>query len=363
MKRPAQEGSGPSPGGFGPALGIKRVRQNAAIYPLAIVGFLNLLAAVALLALRAMGPAVMGMGMLAYFLGLRHAFDIDHIAAIDNVARKLREQGLQSRGVGLYFSLGHSTVVILLSLAVATVIRTASPAYAWISRAGAFMGTGISASFLLLMGLMNLSIFVRLVQLMVRRVPPETKDREARLLSERRGFLVRFLATILRAVHYDWQMYFVGLLFGLGFDTATEVAVLGISASMAQHDGTSLWRIMIFPLLFTAGMTLLDTLDGMAVTQAYDWTMRDAARKMLLNAILTGLGVVAALVVSLTEWLRLLGSGYGWHGFADWRGNMSTAGGAFTGVIIVIWGMAWWYYRKVLVSPEPAPLSRPYDQT
>jgi len=338
--------------------GTKGLGRRPMAYPLAFVGVLNLFAVAALLTLRTMGPAIMGMGLLAYVLGLRHAFDIDHITAIDTVARKLRDQGRTSPGVGLYFSLGHSTVVILLSLAVATVIRTASPTLAWLSRAGDLVGTSISASFLLLMGLMNLSIFIRLVRVTARRAPSEAQDREARDLLDQRGFLGRLLAGILRAVRFDWQMYFVGLLFGLGFDTATEIAVLGLSAAMAQHNGAPLWRIMIFPLLFTAGMTLLDTLDGLAVTQVYDWTMRDAARKMLLNTVLTGLGVMAALVVSLTEWLHLFGR-FGWHGFADSLWSMSTVGGAFTALILVIWAVAWWYYRKVLAQPTPLASSDP----
>ncbi len=311
---------------------------------LGVVGALNVLALIGLWNLHSLGPALVGMGLLAYFFGLRHALDIDHITAIDTVARTLRDQNRKSSSVGLYFSLGHSSVVILLSLFVATIARSHSETMTWLSRTGSVVGTVISAAFLLVMGLANSSIFLRLARKArggQRATPSPAPEAMAG------GLFMRMFSLVFRLVRRQWHMYGVGFLFGLGFDTASEIAVLSVSASMAHNGVASLRQIMIFPLLFTAGMSLLDTLDGIAVARMYDWAVRYPSQRGRLNMAFTGVGVLVALVVSISEWAQL------WvahSGAALWKGldgvGFSAAGGLFTALLMGIWLMGWLWYRR-----------------
>ncbi len=312
--------------------------------PLGVVVVLNALALTGLWDLRALGPAAVGMGLLAYCFGLRHAFDLDHITAIDTVTRALRDGGQRSSAVGLYFSLGHSSVVVLLSLLMATLVRSTSHFMTWLSHAGIVIGTTVSAAFLLLMGVTNLSILLRLK----RPTDGFSGKVSPRPPTAPGGWLQRVFSALFRVVHRDWQMYCVGLLFGLGFDTATEIAVLGVSTTMARRGAVSLLQIMVFPLLFTAGMTLLDTLDGIAVARLYDWTVRDPAQRRWLNMLFTGAGVLVALMVSLSEWLQLWGSAHGMT--APWKGlsgvDFSVAGGTFTALLMAVWLAARLWRRR-----------------
>lgn len=322
--------------------------------PLAVVAVLNGFALLGLWDLRALGPGAVGMGLLAYCFGLRHAFDLDHITAIDTVTRALRDGARKSSSVGLYFSLGHSSVVVLLSLLVATIMRSTSQAMTWLSHTGAQTGTAVSAAFLLIMGASNFTILLRLVRPMDGRL----EGIPVRPVEQSGGLLVYFLSGLFRLVRRDWQMYFVGILFGLGFDTATEIAVLGVSAAMARRGAVSLAQFMVFPLLFTAGMTLLDTLDGLAVARLYDWTVRDPEKRGRLNILFTGAGVLVALMVSLWEWARL------WGGTPDVLTaskslgslNFSAAGGIFTVLLMVVWLLGWlWRRRDIAARAVAAP--------
>ncbi len=309
---------------------------------LGVVAILNAGALIGLWDLRALGPPAVAMGVLAYVFGLRHAFDLDHITAIDTVTRALRDGDGRSSAVGLYFSLGHSSVVVMLSLLVATIVRSTSHAMAWLSHVGMVVGTGVSATFLLIMGVTNLSILLRLVR------SDGHGGASLRPAPQPGGFLLRALSVFFRVVRRDWQMYFVGILFGLGFDTATEIAVLGISAAMARHGAVSLAQIMVFPLLFTAGMTLLDTLDGLAVARLYDWTVRDPAQRGRLNMVFTGAGVLVALMVSVSEWLQLWGSVQDTAGVRKGFSGVdfSAAGEVFTVLLMAAWLLAWLWNRR-----------------
>ncbi len=325
---------------------------------LGTVVLLNVWAWGLLLALRRLDAALLGIGALAYFFGLRHAFDADHIAAIDNVTRKLRQDGQKPVGVGLYFSLGHSSIVIFLSLGLALAVRETERHMQTLERFGDVFGTTVSAAFLTLIGLINLYIFFRLWQVLRRcRQGDRAAAEHADVLDllEQRGFMARIFRAVYRRVDRSWQMYPVGFLFGLGFDTATSVAVLGISATMAQHGGLPLWGVMVFPLLFTAGMSLMDTMDGLVMIKIYDWAMIDAVRKLFFNTIITGLGVLVALVVGSTEWLQLLGSEFRWQGIF-WTFipelDFSTLGGMVASLMVLTWATAWLYYRRALQPAE-----------
>ncbi len=310
--------------------------------PLWVVALLNALGAAGLWDLHDLGKTGIGLGLLAYFFGLRHAFDLDHITAIDTVTRALREKQRAASSVGLYFSLGHSSVVIVLSLFVATIVRATSDTMAGLSHTGAILGLAVSAAFLLAMGVANFSLFLRLVQVRRAGAPGGADD------SLVGGLLARLFKGVFRLVHRDWHMYFVGFLFGLGFDTATEVAVLGLSAATARDGAVSLAQIMAFPLLFTAGMSLFDTLDGMAVARMYDWALRDPQRRRRLNMVVTGAGVLVAFLVSASEWGQLWAATRG--AVAAWQGpggiGFSTAGALFTAALATLWLAGWLWHRR-----------------
>ncbi|WP_449369752.1 HoxN/HupN/NixA family nickel/cobalt transporter [Thiomonas sp.] len=302
-----------------------------------------------LLALLPGHPALLGIGLLAYFLGLRHAFDADHIAAIDNVTRKLRQDGQRPVAVGLFFSLGHSGVVVLLSAMVALLAHDAHAFMQTAGVAGGWIGTLVSAAFLTLIGLVNLALFQRLVRLLLAARRGEVVSQAAvdRLLAQRGGMSRLFHAVYAR-IRASWQMLPLGFLFGLGFDTATEVAVLGLSAAFAQHSHFPAWGVLVFPLLFAAGMSLMDTLDGLAMLKVYDWAMQDAARKLGFNVLITGLSVLVALLIGGVEWLQWFGEHAGFTG-AMWAGleslDFSALGLVVTALLLAIWAFAWRRYR------------------
>jgi high-affinity nickel-transport protein len=336
------------------------LRRNL-IAAVSVVAVLNVAAWTGALGLHSLDAATLGMAVLAYFLGLRHAFDADHIAAIDNVTRKLRQDGRRPAAVGLFFSLGHSTVVVLLSLGVVLFARAASIHMDQLERFGSSFGITISAAFLTLIGLVNLYIFVRLWQLLTRYQRGDTSaGDDARMddLLQQRGLLARLFRWVYRHIDSSWHMYPIGFLFGLGFDTATEIAIIGISAAMARRGGLPLWGVMVFPLLFTAGMTLMDTADGLAMLRIYDWAMIDRMRKLLFNTAITGLGVLIALVVGTIEWLQLLWLEEGWRGSFGallQSLNFSALGTIVVVLMVLVWFVAWAYYRRIQKIPTPGP--------
>jgi high-affinity nickel-transport protein len=254
-------------------------RRRAALLAAVVVG----LHLVGLSLLLAGGAVGIGVGVTAYALGLRHAVDADHIAAIDNTTRKLVGEGQRPLGIGLFFSLGHSTVVLALSVLVGLGVRGLRDGA--VHRVGATIGSTVSGSFLFLIGALNLVVLVGLVRAW-RRGGDGT--------SAAGGLLTRLYGRATRAIHAPWQMYPLGCLFGLGFDTATEVALL-VLAGGAVAGGVPVSAVLCLPILFAAGMTLLDTADGVLMRFAYGWAMTDPSRKALYNVTLTGLSVAVAL--------------------------------------------------------------------
>ncbi len=261
---------------------------------------------------------LLGTAVLAYAFGLRHAVDADHICAIDNVTRKLMQEGKRPVGVGFYFSLGHSTIVIALTVLIAVAassIKANLPSFAGI---GGVVGTLVSASFLLLIATINALVLVDIL-----RAFGEAKrggvicERAVDESLERRGFLGRLFKPFLRLVSKSRHMYLVGLLFGLGFDTASEVGLLGIAAIEASK-GLPIWSILIFPALFTAGMSLIDTTDGILMLGAYGWAFIEPARKLFYNLTITSASVFVAVLVGGLEIAGLLGGNVDvtWLGFS-----------------------------------------------
>src|ERR1700689_3336059 len=253
-------------------------------------------------------PVLMGTALLAYSFGLRHAVDADHIAAIDNVTRKLMQEGKRPVAVGFMFSLGHSTVVVLGSAAIAGAALALQHRFDTIRNVASVVGTLISAFFLFAIALGNLIVLRSMYRtfVRVRRGEPYVEE-DFDLLLGSRGFLSRLFRPVFRMIGRSWHMYPLGVLFGLGFDTATEIGLLGISAAEAAK-GLSFWAILVFPVLFAAGMSLIDTTDNILMLGAYGWAFVKPIRKLYYNLTITCVSVVVALVVGGIEALGLIAS-------------------------------------------------------
>jgi high-affinity nickel-transport protein len=251
-------------------------------------------------------PLLLGTAFLAYGFGLRHAVDADHIAAIDNVTRKLMQGGKRPVAVGLMFSLGHSTVVAIVSVLIAlTTLRLQERAHLF-QQIGGLIGTSISALFLLVIAAVNLTVLRSVYQAFrrVRQGEPYVEE-DLDMLLANRGLLARFLRPVFNLIRSSWQMYPLGILFGLGFDTATEIGLLSISATEATR-GLSILSILVFPVLFAAGMSLVDTTDNILMLGAYGWAYRKPIRKLYYNMTITALSVLMAVVVGGVEVLGML---------------------------------------------------------
>src|ERR1700733_8069350 len=242
-------------------------------------------------------PVLIGTAFLAYAFGLRHAVDADHIAAIDNVTRKLMQEGKRPLSVGLFFSLGHSTVVVLASAAIALAAGALQDRFGELKLVGGTIGTSISAIFLFLVAAANFMILRSVYRTFrdVQRGGAFVEEDVDRLLAQR-GLLGRLFRPLFRIVSRSWHMYPLGVLFGLGFDTATEIGVLGISAAEASK-GLPIWSIMVFPALFTAGMSLIDTSDGVLMLGAYGWAFTTPIRKLYYNLTITLVSVLVAVLI------------------------------------------------------------------
>ena len=286
---------------------------------------------------------LMGAAVLAYTLGLRHAFDADHIAAIDNVTRKLMQAGQRPYAAGLYFSLGHSAVVWLASIGIAVAVNTAGPPMEFMHKVGGYVGTGVSALFLLGIGVTNLIVLKGIIGAIRRQRRGETVERkELDQLLVPKGIYTRLVQPVFRMVSKSRHMLIVGILFGLGFDTATEIGVLGISAA-AAGSGLPIWFILIFPALFTAGMSLVDTLDSTFMSGAYGWAFVDPARKLYYNLTITFMSVVAALVVGGIEVMTLIPEGL-------WQPEVPEGTGYVIAAALALLWAAWTLFHRKKVA-------------
>lgn len=287
-------------------------------------------------------PVLLGTALLAYTFGLRHAVDADHIAAIDNVTRKLMQDGKRPVAVGLFFSLGHSTIVVLASVAIALTAFAFKDQIEGIKAYGGVIGTLVSAFFLLAIALMNTLILVSVVQTFRRvKAGGAYVEEDMNLLLARGGFLARIFRPLFASIRRSWQMYPLGLLFGLGFDTATEVGLLGIAAT-GGAKGLPIWSILVFPVLFTAGMSLVDSADSVLMLGAYGWAFVKPLRKLYYNITITSVSIVVALLVGGIEALGLIGGQFGLEGsFWDFVGSLNDNFGSIGFVIIGVFIAAW----------------------
>lgn len=284
-------------------------------------------------------PVLAGLALLAYGLGLRHAVDPDHIAAIDNTTRKLMQDGQQPLAVGFFFALGHSTIVIALCAAVAisASFLNSLPAY---KSAGSLISTSISCCFLLGIGLVNLIVLSDTYRSW-RKVVKGGAYSDVDLANQQnnRGLMARILKPVLKTVSKSWNMYWVGLLFGLGFDTASEVALVSISGSTGA-SGMPIYVVLLVPLAFTAGMCLIDTLDGVLMLGAYGWSFLKPLRKLYYNMTITCISVVIALGIGSVEALQIISKRFGLHG-AIWALANNVQLGSWGYYIIGIFVLSW----------------------
>ena len=295
-------------------------------------------------------PVLLGTALLSYSLGLRHAVDADHIAAIDNVTRKLMQEGKRPVAVGLMFSLGHSTVVVVGSALIAASAVVLTHRLERLRSVGEIVGTLVSTVFLVGIATVNLVVLVSIYSTFQRvRAGEPYVDEDFDLLLGSRGLLSRFFRPLFRMIQTSWHMYPLGLLFGLGFDTATEVGLLGISAAEASK-GLSLWAILVFPALFAAGMSLIDTTDNILMLGAYGWAFQKPIRKLYYNMTITLVSALVALVVGGIEALGLAAAefhlqGPAWRWIARLNGNFGTLGYLIVGLFAVCWIVSIAFYR------------------
>jgi len=295
-------------------------------------------------------PVLLGTALLAYGFGLRHAVDADHIAAIDNVTRTLMQDGKRPVAVGFFFSLGHSTIVVLASVAIAVTATAFKDQFEAFKSIGGVIGTLVSALFLLAIAAMNIVILVTVYRTF-RRVKAGAPyvEEDLNMLLAGRGLLARLFRPLFRMIRQSWHMYPLGVLFGLGFDTATEVGLLGISAAQAS-EGLSIWSILVFPALFTAGMSLVDTTDSILMLGAYGWAFVKPIRKLYYNMTITFVSVVVALLVGGIEALGLVGDQFGfegtfWDGIGALNDNFGTIGYLIIAVFVLSWIVSAIIYR------------------
>ncbi|CCG39679.1 HoxN/HupN/NixA family nickel/cobalt transporter [Magnetospirillum molischianum] len=332
---------------FGDAASSFRVKLIS-LY--ALLGLFNIVAwAWALVAFQDY-PVLLGTALLAYTLGLRHAVDADHIAAIDNVTRKMMQEGKRPLTVGLFFSLGHSSIVLGLSVAIAVTTAALQSRFEAFKEVGGIIGTSVSAFFLFAIAAANIVVLVAIIKTFraVKAGRPLVEE-DIDLLLANRGLLGRMFRRLFRLIERSWHMYPLGLLFGLGFDTATEVGLLGISASQASM-GLPIWSILVFPVLFTAGMTLVDTIDSTLMLAAYDWAFKKPIRKLYYNITITFLSVVIAVLIGCIETLALLADklsleGAFWDSIGAVSENFGVVGFGLIGLFMATWAISTVIYR------------------
>lgn len=331
----------------------------AFILALHVIGWFTLVALVApehySIGERSFG---IGIGVTAYTLGMRHAFDADHIAAIDNTTRKLMGDGQRPLSAGFWFSLGHSSVVFalafLLSLGVKTLAGPVRDDDSHLHDMTGLIGTTVSGAFLYVIAALNLVVLAGIWKVFRRMRSGHFDEAALEEQLDNRGFMNRLLGRVMKSITKPWQLYPMGLLFGLGFDTATEVALLVLAGSGAA-SGLPWYAILCLPVLFAAGMSLLDTIDGAFMNLAYGWAFSQPVRKVYYNLTVTGLSVAVALLIGTVELLGLLADNLHLHGpFWTWIStlDLNTLGFAIVGLFVATWIIALLVWRIARIEEK-----------
>jgi high-affinity nickel-transport protein len=307
-------------------------------------------------------PLQLGTALLAYMFGLRHAVDADHIAAVDNVTRKLMQEGKRPAAAGFFFSLGHSTVVWFGTIVIALATAAFQNKIDAFRSIGGVAGTLVSASFLFAIAIMNIFILVAIYKTFrTVKAGGAYAEEDLNTLLSGGGFISRIFRPLFRSISKSWHMYPLGLLFGLGFDTATEIGLLGLSAAGASQ-GMSLWSILVFPALFTAAMSLVDTTDSVLMLKAYGWAFVRPVRKLYYNMTMTFVSVLVALIIGSLETLNLIGDklelkGSFWEAVGAINDNFGIFGYVIIGVFVGTWAISMLFYRLMDYDRlEPLPV-------
>jgi high-affinity nickel-transport protein len=331
----------------------------AFILALHVIGWFTLVAIVApqhlSLGTKSFG---IGIGVTAYTLGMRHAFDADHISAIDNTTRKLMNDNQRPLSVGFWFSLGHSTIVFalafLLSLGVKALVGPVKDDNSSLHHYTGLIGTSVSGTFLYIIAIINIVILVGILKVFRQMRTGHFDEATLEDHLNNRGFMNRIFGSLMKSITKPWQMYPVGVLFGLGFDTATEVALL-VLASTGAASGLPWYAILCLPILFAAGMSLLDTIDGSFMNFAYGWAFSKPVRKVYYNITITGLSVAVALIIGTIELLSILQSQFNLGGpFWNWIANfdLNTIGFIIVGLFIATWVFALVFWRVARIEEK-----------
>ncbi|EUK17634.1 HoxN/HupN/NixA family nickel/cobalt transporter [Commensalibacter papalotli (ex Servin-Garciduenas et al. 2014)] len=295
-------------------------------------------------------PTLLGVSLVIYGLGLRHAVDADHIAAIDNVTRKLMQMNQRPVSVGFFFAMGHSTVVFIAAALVAIAASTLNN-FGNFQKISGVIGTLVSSAFLLIIAIMNICIFVSIYKSYKRvKAGGSYIDEDLDLLLNNRGFLSRLFRPMFKLVTKGWHMFPLGILFGLSFDTATEVSMFGVAAAQATQ-GVPIESILVFPVLFAAGMSLIDTSDGILMLKAYDWAFVKPMRKLFYNMSITLVSIIVALFIGGIEALGLIAdqlelTGTFWDWISALGSNFNDLGYAIIGLFIIAWIISYLIYKQ-----------------
>ncbi len=315
---------------------LRNIRRDIVKYGLII---LLLLAAGIILLLTGIRqyPLLLGMAVLSFTFGLRHAFDVDHIAAIDNMTRKMLHDGKNTHGVGFCFSLGHSLVVIIMGVLTIFAVKWTQHALPFFEDFGGFVGALVSGCFLLVLAFLNILIVRGIIKEF--RATKNGMIENPQTLDSNHPWLNKWIEKLLQIVNHNWQVVLVGFVFGLGFDTATQIAVLATSATDAYKE-IPWYAILSFPILFTAGMCIMDTTDGFFMSTAYKWIFTSRLKKIYYNLIVTVISILAASVIGIIEIMQVFSSKIGWtHGFWKWLQDLdfNAMGYFLVGLFAIVW--------------------------
>ena len=289
-----------------------------------------------------------GMGVIAYVFGLRHGVDADHIAAIDNTTRKLMQEGKRPLTVGTWFSLGHSTIVVGLIVALVISTRAIVSSVPTLQNLGSIIGTAVSGTFLWLIGLVNIIIVLGIYRIFKQLRQGNLDQAKLENLLNERGFLNRYFKGLFKIVKKPWQIYPIGVLFGLGFDTASEVALIAISVGIGVTSSVPIWMILVLPFMFTCGMVLVDTADSVAMNLAYGWAFLKPIRKVYYNLTITIISVLVAFVIGSVELLQVMSGELNLSGpFWLWLSSLDfeTLGFGIIAIFAISWVISVGYYK------------------
>lgn len=330
---------------------LSRIERFKVLAIYALIAVATCLGLVASIAIGRVSVVLAGLGVVAYVFGLRHGVDADHIVAIDNTTRKLMQQKERPLTVGMWFSLGHSTVVVVLIVALVVATKAVMGYIPDLQNVGALVGTSVSGVFLWLIGLINIVIVLGIYRVFRSLREGRLDQAELENLLDNRGFMNRYLRPLFRIVRKPWQIFPIGILFGLGFDTASEIALIALSVGIGVSSSVPIWMILVLPFMFTCGMVLVDTTDGIMMRVAYGWAFLQPLRKIYYNLTVTVISVLVAIVIGTVELLQVasreLGLGgafWGWVASLDFGAIGFGIIGLFVGSWVV--SMVYWRYKR-----------------